>query len=67
MLLIAPLLLSTCIEDSPSTNTRSALTQRQRDSLTATLPLPGARVVGSPLNAADAASSRAAQIDAANQ
>ena len=61
------MLLSACIEDSPSTNTRSALSQRQKDSLTATLPLPGARVVGSALNAADAASTRAAQIDTANQ
>lgn len=64
VLLIALMLLSACIEDSPSTNTRSALTQRQKDSLTATLPLPGARVVGSARIAADAASSRAAQIDA---
>ena len=39
------------------------MTQRQRDSVTSTLPIPGARAVGGALDAADAASRRAEQHD----
>ena len=38
---------------------RDTLTRRQKDSITATLPLPGARGVGRALQAADAAKARA--------
>lgn len=44
-------------------NDRDTMTQRQRDSVTATLPIPGARGVGGALDAADAAAARAAQHD----
>ena len=39
------------------------LTERQRDSILATEPLPGARVVGSALKASDAEAARAAKMD----
>lgn len=49
--------------DRPPANDRDTMTQRQRDSVTATLPIPGARAVGSALDAADAAAARAARHD----
>jgi hypothetical protein len=44
-------------------NDRDTMTQRQRDSVTATLPVPGAGVLGDAMDAADAAAARAAQHD----
>ena len=44
---------------------RDTLSQRQKDSITATLPLPGAGGVGRALRAADAAQARADLHDAA--
>ncbi|MDT8340305.1 MAG: hypothetical protein RQ751_02225 [Longimicrobiales bacterium] len=49
--------------DRPPANDRDTLTRRQRDSITATLPLPGAGAVGGALDAADAAAARAARHD----
>ena len=46
---------------------RDTLTRRQRDSITATLPIPGGRAVGRALEAADAAAARAAETDAEAQ
>ncbi len=43
---------------------RDTLTQRQKDSITATLPLPGASGVGRALRASDAAKARAERHDA---
>ena len=42
---------------------RDTLTQRQKDSITATLPLPGAGVVGKALEVSDAVGARAARHD----
>jgi hypothetical protein len=39
------------------------LTQRQRDSLLSTMPVPGAGAVGKALDAADKARERARQLD----
>ena len=39
------------------------LTQRQRDSIAGTLPIPGARAVGKALDASDAAKARAERLD----
>jgi hypothetical protein len=47
----------------PAWNDRDTMDQRQRDSVTATLPIPGAGVVGGAMDAADAASARAAAHD----
>ena len=44
-------------------NDRDTLTRRQKDSITATLPLPGAGVVGRALEVQDAMGARAAGID----
>jgi hypothetical protein len=44
---------------------RDTLTRRQRDSISATLPIPGARGIGGALSASDAARARAAQHDSA--
>lgn len=44
-------------------NDRDTLTRRQRDSIAATLPIPGARAIGGAMGAADAASANAAQHD----
>ncbi|HSG47488.1 MAG TPA: hypothetical protein VLA43_06750 [Longimicrobiales bacterium] len=49
--------------ERPPANDRDTMTQRQRDSVTATLPIPGAGAVGGALDAADAAAARAAQHD----
>lgn len=45
-------------------NDRDTMTARQRDSVTATLPIPGARGVGNALDAAEKANARAARHDA---
>jgi hypothetical protein len=45
-------------------NDRDTMTQRQRDSVTATLPIPGSRGVGGALKAVDRANARAEQHDA---
>lgn len=47
---------------APAVN-RAELTQRQRDSISATLPIPGARGIGKALDASDAARAHAAQHD----
>jgi hypothetical protein len=44
---------------------RDTLTRRQRDSISATLPIPGAQGIGRALSASDAARARAAQHDSA--
>lgn len=44
-------------------NDRDTMTVRQRDSVTATLPIPGARGVGGAVDAVDKANARAAQHD----
>lgn len=49
--------------DRPPANDRDTMTQRQRDSVTSTLPIPGAGAVGNALDAADAATRRAEQHD----
>lgn len=65
-LLVLVLALSACpggAADPPATSDRDTLTRRQRDSVAATLPIPGARGVGAAMEAADAASARAAHHD----
>jgi hypothetical protein len=54
-------------DDAPAAQAvdRDTLTRRQRDSISATLPIPGARGIGGALSASDAARARAAQHDSA--
>lgn len=64
--LLLALALAGCPGPGPedrSGNEADTLTREQRDSVTATLPIPGARGVGGALDAADAASARAARHD----
>jgi hypothetical protein len=68
--LILVLALAACTErrpDEPATAAvdRDTLTRRQRDSISGTLPIPGARGIGNALRASDAARARAAQHDSA--
>ena len=51
-------------ESQTATVDRDTLTRREKDSITATLPIPQARAVGKALGAADAAAARASEIDA---
>jgi hypothetical protein len=55
------LLLPSCARTT-ATPTKK-LTERQRDSILATEPLPGASVVGSALKASDREAARAAKMD----
>ena len=62
------LLASLCIlvecSGEPQANTfRDTLTQRQKDSITATLPLPGSRGVGRALETADSVAARTRRLD----
>ena len=63
------LLLAACSSQPESApravaNDRDTLTRRQKDSITATLPIPGAGAVGKALRATDQAKARADQTDA---
>lgn len=63
---VLPLLLVGCPEPGAEArviNDRDTMTQRQRDSVTSTLPLPGARGVGGALGAVEGANARAARHD----
>lgn len=67
-LLTAGLIVVIAACEAPDTsgrvvNDRDTLTRRQKDSITATLPLPGAGVVGRALEVTDAAAARAARTD----
>jgi hypothetical protein len=46
-------------EDSSQTQSRSTMTERQKDSLIARSPVPGAKAVQKSMNVADSASARA--------
>lgn len=58
---LAALVLAGCARTE--TADRAPLTERQRDSVLAEQPLPGAPVVGSALKASDRAAERAAAMD----
>lgn len=49
--------------DRPIQNDRDTMSRRQRDSVTSTLPVPGAGGVGGALDAQDAARARADRLD----
>ena len=63
-------LAAACVGENGNTSDRpmidrDTLTQRQKDSITATLPLPGAGVVGRALEVTDAVAAAAARHDSA--
>lgn len=65
LLLLLPLVLAGCPDGGTPEGgiDRDTLTQRQRDSITSTLPIPGAGSVGGALDAAADAQRRANQHD----
>ena len=65
MVALAALVLHGCggSEGNASVRDADTLTRAQRDSITATLPIPGAQGVGAALRARDAANARAQAHD----
>ena len=49
------------------TDTRATMTQREKDSLLARSPIPGAKAVGKSMTVADSATARMNRIDSAQQ
>ena len=67
--MIAPLVVvaggcAACSDDAAVPRRAS---QRERDSVISTLPIPGAKVVGKALTVSDSAASRASLLDSASQ
>jgi hypothetical protein len=62
VLSLALLVLAGCARSAPES--RAPLTERQRDSILARQPLPGAGVVGRALESSDDAAERARAMDA---
>jgi hypothetical protein len=58
--------LTACAKDDANQD-RSALTQREKDSILAASQIPGAKAVKKTLTTADSAAARAARIDSAQQ
>ena len=52
-----------CSRSGEGGSPADTLTQRQRDSIAATLPLPGVGAIGKALDASDAAKARAERLD----
>jgi hypothetical protein len=55
-----------CAKDDTQ-DTRSTMTEREKDSLIARSPIPGAKAVNKALTTADSASARMRRIDSAQQ
>ena len=55
-----------CAKDDTA-DTRSTMTERQKDSLIARSPIPGAKAVNKAMTTADSASARMSRIDSAQQ
>ena len=63
LLLVLALMSPAAGCSAPEKPAQAPLTQRQRDSVLATEPIPGAPVVGAALRTSDKASERAATMD----
>ena len=57
--------LAGCAKDEP--DARANMTQREKDSLLARSPIPGAKAVGKSMTVADSATARMNRIDSAQQ
>jgi hypothetical protein len=67
LLLVAlGLTLTACTKDTPD-ESKTELTQREKDSVFANSQIPGARAVKKTLSTADSAAARQARIDSAQQ
>jgi hypothetical protein len=60
------LALAACTKDEPD-QTKTELTQREKDSVFANSTIPGAKAVKKTLTTADSAAARQARIDSAQQ
>jgi hypothetical protein len=60
------LALTACASDTPD-QSKTELTQREKDSVFANSQIPGAKAVKKTLNTADSAAARQARIDSAQQ
>jgi len=67
ILFCAALTLSLAACSTEQTDSRSSLTQREKDSILAGSQIPGAKAVKKTLNTADSAAARMSRIDSAQQ
>lgn len=67
ILLAALAIALTACSKNETEDSRANLTERQKDSLIARSPIPGAKAVQKALNTADSATARQARIDSAQQ
>jgi hypothetical protein len=67
ILLSALVLALAACSKNETEDSRANLTERQKDSLIARSPIPGAKAVQKALNTADSAAARQARIDSAQQ
>ena len=59
--------LAACTQqDSTQQNSTSTMTERQKDSVIARSPIPGAKAVGKSMNVADSASARVNRLNTAD-
>jgi hypothetical protein len=61
------LLAGACLACADDSAVPRRASQRERDSVISTLPIPGAKVVGKALTVSDSAASRASLMDSASQ
>ncbi|HWL40301.1 MAG TPA: hypothetical protein VNO75_08690 [Gemmatimonadaceae bacterium] len=57
--------VAACGDSEPAD--RAELTRREKDSIIARSPIPGARAVGTAMTSADSAAARQARLDSADQ
>jgi hypothetical protein len=67
LVVVAGAALAACAEEPKFKKARADMTQREKDSITATLGLPGSGVVKKALSVSDAEASRAAMFDSASE
>jgi hypothetical protein len=63
---VLTLVLGACTKDEPD-QTKTELTQREKDSILANSTIPGAKAVKKTLSTADSAAARQARIDSSQQ
>ncbi len=64
--LTAVLALAACTQEDSQQNSSSTMTERQKDSVIARSPIPGARAVQKSMNVADSASARVNRLQTAD-
>jgi hypothetical protein len=64
---LAVTLVTTACSRSSEPDRRSTMSEREKDSVLAASPLPGAKVVGKAITASDAEAAHTAALDSASQ